>query len=431
MNFSNRRPLNWRIDEDGHLRVTICALKEGVFEYGAEETPIVAATPELRGKTKIMEYIPASEMRKKEALQSLEGKDIIVGQHDWQTPDNYGEAKIVGSVAGAPYVKGDELLVDAIIKCPDAIKNITSDRTPEEEKYIEVSAGYDGDLVIDKGTHNGVPFDAKQTNFRFNHILLLPSGKGRCGKDVRIVNTKQMKGLRMDKYATLKVRIANVERTFRFSNEEDAREAERMVEEERKFNAESVAEALEEKTKLSAQVSELQAQLAEHDKTLKEAKAELERVMDENTQEILAGEIAEQTDDEEMIVNAEVEQLAEEGAIMNAKQAVEAKEMMLNAIRTDADGKKVRLAQRRMNAVRVAMSNQGCTIPETWDSTAYDAAFEVLCVRARQMNSKKPNEGQRTLNGTLAEGTGNANMDNRARMLNAMRVKKGGKNDGK
>ena len=421
--FYNRRPIKWRIDDDGHLRVTICLLKEGVFEYGREETP--QDIPELRGKDIIREYIPLTELKNKEALTTLEGKDIIVGVHEWQTPDIYETAKIVGSVAGTPYVEGDELLCDAIIKCPDTITNITSGRTPEDEKYVEVSAGYDGDLIVEKGEFGGEEYDARQVNYRFNHILLLPSGKGRLGSDVRIVNVKKEDfNMGNEGKVTLKMRFGNTERTFHFTNEDDAREAEGMVEEERKFNAEQVAESLEAKQSLLAQVEELKAQLAEHDANLKAAKEELERAMDEGEQESLAQEMVEQGEEEEEIYNAESE--AGEG-----EEEDKEKEEFLNSIRKTAEGKRATLSMRRENCVRAVMKKQGMEIPHVWKKEAFDAAFATLAVQAHITNKKRAASAKkgRVLNGKQTEGTSDAAKDARSRMLNAMRIKKnkGGK----
>lgn len=421
LQFQNKLSKNWRIDEDGYLRITICCLKEGVFEYGADEVPGITGLPNLQGKPIIREYIPCEEMERDEAIKSLEGKDIIVGDHDWQTPVNYETAKIAGAVAGTPYCENGRLLCEAIIKCPETIENITSDRTPERERYVEVSAGYDGNLVAEGGEFDGAEYDAKQTDFRFNHILLLPAGHGRCGKDVRILNTKNHGGKHMGA-TTLKVRVGNSERSYRFSNEEDAVMAEGMLEEERKFNAEEVAKSLEEKEKLSAQVTDLQAQLAQHDENLKKAKLDLEHAIGIENQEAVAGELVEQAADEEAIVADE----AESG--WTEKEAG-GEEGILNSIRKAEDGKKFTLPERRQNMVRVIMKNRGVEIPDTWTPEAYDAAFETLAITAHINNSKRDTSvktTERVLNGKPTEGSVNPAQDNRARMLNAMKLRKGG-----
>lgn len=432
LSFNNRKPIEWRIDDDGYLRVTICVLKEGVYDYGCEETPQAADLPPLRGLDTIREYIPEDELCNEAAIKSLEGKDIVVGNHEWQTPENYDVANIAGAVAGTPYVKDGELLCDAIIKCPDTIKNITSDRTPADERYVEVSAGYDGELIAESGTYNGEQYDARQTNFCFNHILLLPCGKGRCGTDVRIKNTKQEEGVRMP--YTLKVRIGNADRTFRFSNEDDAKEAEKMVEEERTFNAEAVTAALSEKADLSKQLDDLKAQLATHDETLRKAKEELEAAMSEDTQEILAAEMAEQSSDEEAIANAETAELADGGEITNEEDAEEKTEEFLNSVRKNKDGSRVSMSVRRANMVRAVMERQGMKIPKAWEQTAFDAAFETLVVKARHANKRREEQAektqQRVTNGKPTPGKAvSYEQDNRTRMLNAMRLRKGGKKD--
>ena len=53
--FYNRGSFNkWRIDDDGFLRITICLLKEGIFEYGPEEFP--EFLPELQGPGNNFKY---------------------------------------------------------------------------------------------------------------------------------------------------------------------------------------------------------------------------------------------------------------------------------------------------------------------------------------------------------------------------------------
>ena len=203
--FNNRAPLKWRFDDDGLLRVTICALKEGVYEYGSDETPS-ADKPELRGLETIGEYVPESELRQESAIKSLEGKDVIIGDHEWRTPESYADGQIVGNVAGTPWVENGELLCDAIIKDPTAIQLITSSRVSPQERLVEVSAGYDGDLLLDKNVWQDKEYNAIQTNLRFNHILLLPEGKGRCGADVRIVNQKQERNMP----TVLKIKIGEI-----------------------------------------------------------------------------------------------------------------------------------------------------------------------------------------------------------------------------
>lgn len=418
--FTNRQPINWRLDPDGALRITICALKEGVYSYGIDETPNV---PELQGLSEVREYIPAEEFTT-EACVSLEGKNVVVDEHEWRFPENaLKDGLTVGAVAGAPYAENGELYCDALIYDPSAIKAITDDTLPPEERLVEVSAGYDGDLVIENGTFDGKAYDAKQTNLRFNHVLLLPAGKGRCGKEVRIINQKPTEAkMAGENKVLLKVQIGNAARTFRFSNEDDQREAETMLEEDRKFNAEKLNEAVEARSALEAQIKELQAQLAEHDNNLKEAKAQIEELLSTEMQEALAAEATEQGEDEQAIVEAEAENMVEEGE-MKAENEDEEKEKILNSVRVGNSKQKVTLAMRRKNTVDFVLSRRGASVPSTWDQKAYDAAFETLAVQARTQNSKKKAPA-RVVNGKPSKVVNSAGSgNNRDRMLNPMRIR--------
>ncbi len=422
--YQNLRPIKWREDEDGHLRVTICALKEGVFDYGCEETPQAnEILSDDNGRDIIHEYIPSDAMSDAQALATLEGKDIIVGGHEWQTADNFGDGAVVGSVAGTPHVEDGELLVDAIIKSPDAIEKI------KRGEYIEVSAGYDGDLLIEPGEFDGHKYDAMQTNFRFNHILLLPSGRGRLGEDVRIVNSKQERESGMA--TTLRRRFGNTERTFRFQNEDDAKEAEIMVEEERKFNAEQVEASLAAQVELKAKIEDLQRQLAEHDANLRAAKEELEKATSEEIQEVLAAEMADQSlDEENLAVDEAMADAEEEGKVLNEDELEKKTEEFLNSIRKP-NGKRASLAQRRENCVRAVMARRGAKeIPASWGNEAFTASFETMALSAASRNDARQKNTARVINGRMVNAAPVINKgmpDARERMMNAWKIKTGGK----
>ena len=229
----------------------------------------------------------------------------------------------------------------------------------------------------------------------------------------------------------LKIKIGNAERTYRFSNEEDAKEAEGMAEDQRKFNADAVATAMDEKQNLTAQIADLQKQLAEHDATLKQAKEELEKLMDENHQEAMAAEMQEQGDDEDEIANAETSEAADGGG-QDDEKAKKDKDDFLNAIRKRANGSKANMAQRRENCVRQVMKMRGAEIPATWDGKAFDAAFETIAMGARMQNAKRTQylkqAPARVLNGVLTPGKiDSKGQDTRSRMLNAMKTVRGEK----
>jgi len=78
----NQRIQNWRIDDDGMLRVTAHILREGIYDYAPEECP-----PDFRNLPVVKQYIPAAAFTP-EALATLEGKWVIVADHEWRTDEN-------------------------------------------------------------------------------------------------------------------------------------------------------------------------------------------------------------------------------------------------------------------------------------------------------------------------------------------------------
>jgi hypothetical protein len=191
------------------LRVTARILKGGIYPYAAAEMP-----DELRkqfpNKDEIRQQIDPAEFTP-EALASLEGKPVITDAHEWQEASGSPDAaKLrVGSIAGKPTKDGDGVVCDFLVTHPRAIADIQSG------KLIEVSAGYDSTLEQPK---DPVDYDAIQRDLRFNHVLLLPEGRGRCGPEVRILNQGEPMPIEM--------RIGNS--SFKFSSDADLAEATRF-----------------------------------------------------------------------------------------------------------------------------------------------------------------------------------------------------------
>ena len=124
---------------------------------------------------------------------------------------------------------------DLLISDRDAIEAV------KRGELAEVSAGYEGEITYGDGTFSGETYQARQSDFRFNHILLLPSGAARLGPDTRIINKRTTD---MAEY-TVKQHFKNGARTFRFTNEADKEEAERMANEAAEEAKVSSAEEVE------------------------------------------------------------------------------------------------------------------------------------------------------------------------------------------
>lgn len=423
-NSSPARFGNWRVDDDGFLRVTARIIKEGVYPYGAEETSEKDVRAYLPGIDPIMQYIPLAEFTEG-ALATLEGKPVTVpliepGQewHQWRNPGNaLRDTLTVGTIAGKPYVDDEGgISCDMLIMDPLAIHDITEEQNPEK-RLVEVSAGYMAMFDIAAGDFAGVPYHGAQKDLHFNHVLLLPEGMGRCGYDVRIINSRETDSRKQSEGAgimptTLKVTVGNKARSYKFQNEDDAAMAEEMLNEEKSFNAEAVQTAIAAKTDLEGQIAELQKQLAEHDQHLADAKKQIEELLTPAAQEAMAEELVEQKDAEDAIIDAETDNM--EGGDAEAE---EEKEEFGNALK-----KCNSLAERRKATVSRVMNMRGLKV-DNWTQDAFDGAFEMLAANAKAHAKGKAKSG-RTLNGTRTPGKGASTpVSNRERMLRPMKAR--------
>jgi len=403
--WGNARIQNWRVDDDGMLRVTAHILKEGVYPYGADETKSQAVLP---GVDPVQQYIPASEFTD-DALTSLEGKPVVINAHEWRDAENtLVDGLTVGTIAGRPTVTNDGCVeCDMLIFDPDTIEKI------KDRDLIEVSAGYDGNLILGDGDFGGRPFHGTQTDLRFNHVLLLPKGMGRCGYGVRIINSGEggppKNNVEGDRPmpTTLKVTVANKLRSYKFENEEDASKAEEMLNEEKTFNAEALQEAISSKQDLEGQMDELQKKLDGANQELTAAKDQIEKLLSPEAQEGMANELNEQKDAEDAIIDAETDNMeGEDGAPVTNEEQTEEKDAFGNALKGCKS-----MAERRKTAVTRVMNMRGTKV-EGWTQDAFDGAFKLLAANAKVHVAK--NGQQRTLNGSLdikdkkARRTGNA-----------------------
>ncbi|BBO75856.1 hypothetical protein DSCW_32730 [Desulfosarcina widdelii] len=177
--FANKaeRP-HWEKTPDGFLRCRARVLAERIMPYDRSE---LDDPPPGQGLFNML--VTKNEMASSAALRSLEGIPIVAGDHTWLTPElvkNYS----VGSVAGTPKLDGDYLVCDLLVTDPETIRAI------EAEELPEISAAYMAETIFEPGVFNNATYDALQTELRFNHVALIAEGRGRAGRDVRILNTK-------------------------------------------------------------------------------------------------------------------------------------------------------------------------------------------------------------------------------------------------
>ena len=305
---------NFKVDEDGIMLVKAVILKEGVFDYLEKE--FVDG-----GSDKIVPvYIPASEFTP-EALKSGEGRQVIVGDHDWRNAENsMHDGASVGQISGTLSVKDGKIVCELRIAEKETVDKILA------KELVEISAGYTADFQQEDGSYNGTPYNYRQGNIVFNHVLLLPVGEGRCGSDVRVINKKQGEK-QMSK--TLRIKIGNTDKSVEFSNEEDAVKAEGLVEEVKETSAKDVENALEELKTLKEEVEAKNAEIEEKTKLVEEFKNKLDEALSPETQEAMAEELAEQKVAEDEVIETEFEDDKEKEEVKNACKALNRKDRIL------------------------------------------------------------------------------------------------------
>jgi hypothetical protein len=310
--------IKWRIDEDGFMRVTMCVLRSGVFEYAKKDMPeeVTRTAPDkevwrlnING-----DYSP-------DFLKSVEAKPVIIYNHDWQEVGKIEADDIKGAIAGSASVEGGSIIVDGVITDAKTIELIQSG------KLVDVSAGYNSEVSVS----DSPDYDAEQIPSNANHFVLLPKGEGRCGPTVRILNKKE-------ETTMVKVKITNSsgkDAEYQFTNEADAAMAESMVKE----NAADGTAQMEAK---NHELATAQARFAEIDQVLSALNAEkmlLEQKLKEyESEEYQESQMAERaaykSDETAVIENSldEEQKKAVEAKLQNAKSVKDRKAIVTTHI---------------------------------------------------------------------------------------------------
>jgi len=152
----------------GFLVLDAKPTRAGVFKYRNTDGSIRS---ELRHP---------DEVFKADSMNSLKNKPLtdthpIAGKITTQNSKNL----MVGMVTG-DIIKTDDDYLSTKITVTDAetISKI------ESGKQVELSCGYDLDLIEESGTYNGEHYDAIQKNIKYNHVASVKSG--RAGAKARI-----------------------------------------------------------------------------------------------------------------------------------------------------------------------------------------------------------------------------------------------------
>jgi hypothetical protein len=127
-------------------------------------------------------YRPEAEVFKKDAISSYAGVPVTVGHPDGGVSAANWKDHSVGEV-------GDEVIRDGeFVRVPMTIRDATSISKVEAGER-ELSMGYSASIVAADGvTPNGQAFDAVMSNFKMNHVAIVPGARG--GSELRIGDAK-------------------------------------------------------------------------------------------------------------------------------------------------------------------------------------------------------------------------------------------------
>ncbi|HEY6056214.1 MAG TPA: DUF2213 domain-containing protein [Gaiellaceae bacterium] len=158
----------------GGARVPAAIARTGVQTYTDQQ-----------GNT-IREYRPPEEVFAPKSLETLASIPITVGHPaGGVTPSNYRQVS-VGHVSEVPPTRSSEGPHEWI-NAVGVISDAETLRKIDAGELTEVSMGYLADVIPKKGVApNGEPYDAIQTNIRFNHKSLLPPGHARAGSGAKL-----------------------------------------------------------------------------------------------------------------------------------------------------------------------------------------------------------------------------------------------------
>ena len=287
----------WEITSAGALRCRARVLAVGVMEYSDDELGSMADGSGTGGM-----LVALDSLAEPRSLRSLEGVPVVIDQHTW-IEDAQAQGPVqVGYVAGAPVVEPPYLLADLVITDRSAIDKIKA------RQVAEVSTGYEADSVPERGEYDGQRYVGRQTQIRYNHVALLPTGAGRGGHDVRILNTKlpqpqQQEAVMAD---PIRVRLRNG-KTIQVMNEDDAKAVEDVDQqvETTTADASKLESLMAELETLTTAKTELDANYTRVTGELQSIKEQLEAAISPAAVETAAQEIVNQREDATQVMNCQ------------------------------------------------------------------------------------------------------------------------------
>jgi hypothetical protein len=164
----------YQTEENGVLRIKARIFREGVYKVKGEEAGDPADFVNV--------YYPLKEFVNEKALKQLETVPVIIGHRDFTVEDMKEVKK--GHIAGIPKVDDGAILADIIIDDPEVTKDIIG------KQLHDVSISFSAKSRRTDGRYEGTDYEYVFEDISYDHIGLLPEGKGRMGREVKIFNDK-------------------------------------------------------------------------------------------------------------------------------------------------------------------------------------------------------------------------------------------------
>jgi len=152
----------------GGLRVPARLTRTGVLPY---RRPDGTVRRELRLPEEVFNADSLSSLHDA-TVTDLEHHRGLLNVHNWKDATLGHAAEIRRD--------GDFVEADLLINDAGAIADI------ENGRLHDISCGYSCKLDASPGVWNGEPYDVIQRRIRYNHVAVLPKGKGRAGPDVAL-----------------------------------------------------------------------------------------------------------------------------------------------------------------------------------------------------------------------------------------------------
>ena len=275
----------WCIDPDtGFLTINIALLKAGDMMYHRSE--LIDSLPECIKSDEIIMNVPESEISSQASLISAQGC-LAVDGHIWQDINTSSDS--IGHVKGIPYFQNGYVYASLVLTNKIAIDKVISG------ELVDVSSAYDSDVIWSDET-------GTQSEIRYNHIALLPEGRGRAGKTVRILNQKME-----SKMEVTKVRLSNGAIISVLNEDSDAlaqADKEQSDKITNMIDPATFQETLDKLAEVNNQITDLTESKSDLEGQISALRDQLDSALSPEQIETAAAEMVENQDNAEKIMNS-------------------------------------------------------------------------------------------------------------------------------